>query len=145
MKIINILFCLLLLILSSCKAHDSDTLNNKNAPQAKNREKRDLNQEEIKSPEELLKEKLSDDQKNHLNWLKTALNSDEQFNKFLEHDESKIKKVLDHIKKELDTCNGNEADQQKETFKEVVKGALGDGIDNFTNIASSACQAQQAQ
>ncbi|WP_421114502.1 Mlp family lipoprotein (plasmid) [Borreliella americana] len=137
MKIINILFCLLLLILNSCKANDSNAFENNDSKKVKSRGKRDSNQEAINSLEELIKEKLSDDQKNHFDWLKTALNSDEQFNKFLEHDESKIKTVLDHIKTELDKCTGNSAGG-KETFKEVVKYALAD-INNFTTNASSMC------
>ncbi|WP_418453687.1 Mlp family lipoprotein [Borreliella bissettiae] len=145
MKIINILFCLFLLMLNGCNSNDNDTLKN-NAQQTKSRGKRDLTPKEVtqekpKSKEELLREKLSDDQKTHLDWLKTALTKDGEFDKFLQHDESKIKKALDHIKTQLDKCNGkNNADEQKNTFKEVVKGALGEGIDKFgENNATTTC------
>ncbi|WP_215538260.1 Mlp family lipoprotein, partial [Borreliella bavariensis] len=100
--------------------------------------------EKPKSKEELLREKLDDDQKKQLDWLKDTLEN-EKFDKFLGYDESKIKEALNHIKSELASCTGNDAEQQKTTFKEVVKGALEDGIDNFTNSASSTCQVQQAQ
>ncbi|WP_210371057.1 Mlp family lipoprotein, partial [Borreliella garinii] len=79
---------------------------------------RDLSEtEKAKSPEELLREKLSEDGKKQLDWLKEALEN-EKFNKFLENDEDKIKSALDHIKSELDKCNGN--DEGKNTFKEIV-------------------------
>ncbi|MCD2385102.1 Mlp family lipoprotein [Borreliella burgdorferi] len=139
MKIINILFCLFLLMLNSCNSNDTNT------KQTKSRSKRDLipkevTQEKPKSKEELLREKLSDDQKTHLDWLKEALKSDREFDKFLEYDESKIKSALDHIKSELDKCNGKDnANDQKNTFKQVVKGALGGGIDTFTAQATTTC------
>ncbi|MGF7102213.1 Mlp family lipoprotein [Borreliella kurtenbachii] len=149
MKIINILFCLFLLMLNGCNSNDNDTLKN-NAQQTKSRGKRDLTQKEVtqektKSKEELLREKLSDAQKTHLDWLKTALAGAGKFDKFLENDESKIKDALDHIKSELDSCTGDNAENQKTTFKETVKGALGGNIDDFKSQASSTCQAQQAQ
>ncbi|WP_418909478.1 Mlp family lipoprotein (plasmid) [Borreliella sinica] len=143
MKIINILFCLFLLTLNGCNSGDNDALKKNNAKQ-KSRQKRDLSQEKVqqekpKSKEELLREKLSDDQKTQLDWLKTALTKDGEFDTFLQHDENKIKTTLDHIKSELDKCTGN--DNGKNTFKQVVQGALNDGkdIDNFTSQASSTC------
>ncbi len=45
MKIINILFCLFLLMLNGCNSNDNDTLKN-NAQQTKRRGKRDLTQKE---------------------------------------------------------------------------------------------------
>ncbi len=70
MKIINILFCLFLIMLSGCNSNDNDTVKN-NAKQSQSRKKRDLEQKESqeekpKSPEELLREKLSEDEKNTL-------------------------------------------------------------------------------
>ncbi|WP_425337223.1 Mlp family lipoprotein [Borreliella tanukii] len=146
MKIINILVCLFLLMLNSCNSNDNDTLKN-NAKQAKSRKTRDLEQKESqeekpKSKEEVLREKLSDDQKTQLDWLKTALTSDGEFDKFLGYDADKIKSALDHIKTELDKCTGENADQQKSTFKQIVQGALGGGIDGFKDEASSTCNAQ---
>ncbi|WP_421136306.1 Mlp family lipoprotein (plasmid) [Borreliella yangtzensis] len=143
MKIINILFCLFLLMLNGCNSNDNDTLKN-NAKQSQSRKKRDLSQEKSqeekpKSKEELLRENLSDDQKKQLDWLKTALTKDGEFDTFLQHDEDKIKKALDHIKTQLDKCNGN--DEGKNTFKQVVQGALNNGtdIDNFENNATTTC------
>ncbi|ACL35295.1 Mlp family lipoprotein [Borreliella garinii] len=132
MKIINMLFCLLFILLNSCNSDNNDAFNKKNTQEVKNIKKRDLSEtEKPKSPEELLKKKLNDDQKKQLDWLKTALTDDGKFDKFLENDESKIKSALDHIKSELDKCTGEHADQQKTTFKEVVKAALeGNNIDN---------------
>ncbi|WP_418905638.1 Mlp family lipoprotein [Borreliella japonica] len=145
MKIINILFCLFLIMLNGCNSNDNDTLKN-NAKQSQSRKKRDLEQKESqqekpKSKEELLREKLTDDQKTQLDWLKDALGNDGEFDKFLGYDESKIKSALEHIKSELDKCTGENANDQKTTFKEVVKGALGGGIDNFASQASSTCNA----
>ncbi|MBB6043758.1 Mlp family lipoprotein (plasmid) [Borreliella yangtzensis] len=142
MKIINILFCLFLLMLNGCNSNDNDTLKN-NAKQSQSRKKRDLSQEKSqeekpKSKEELLREKLSDDQKTQLDWLKTALTGAGEFNKFLENNEDKIKTALDHIKSELDKCNGN--DNGKNTFKGVVGGFFSGGeIDKFKTEAVSDC------
>ncbi|AAF07641.1 MULTISPECIES: Mlp family lipoprotein [Borreliella] len=145
MKIINILFCLFLLMLNGCNSNDNDTLKN-NAQQTKSRRKRDLTQKEVtqekpKSKEELLREKLNDDQKTQLDWLKTALTDAGEFDKFLENNEDKIKSALDHIKSELDKCNGKEnGDVQKNTFKQVVQGALKGGIDGFgASNATTTC------
>lgn len=99
----------------------------------------DSQQEKPKSPKELLIEKLNDDQKTHLDWLETALTKDGEFDTFLQHDEDKIKKALEHIKTQLDKCTGN--NEGKKTFKQVVQGALNNGtdIDNFENNAASTC------
>ncbi|WP_418905982.1 Mlp family lipoprotein [Borreliella carolinensis] len=144
MKITNILFCIFLLLLNGCNSNDNDTLKN-NAQQTKRRGKRDLTQKEVtqekpKSKEELLREKLSNDQKTHLDWLKTALTGAGEFDKFLGYNENKIKSALDHIKSELDKCTGEHADTQKDTFKQTVQGALNGGIDGFgTSNAVSTC------
>ncbi|WP_418909493.1 Mlp family lipoprotein (plasmid) [Borreliella sinica] len=142
MKIINILFCLFLLVLNGCNSSDNDALKKNKAQQEKGRKKRDLSQEKVqqekpKSKEELLKEKLSDDQKTQLDWLKDTLEN-EKFDKFLGYDADKIKKALDHIKTQLDKCTGN--DDGKNTFKETVKGFFSGGdIDKFATDAVSAC------
>ncbi|WP_373585014.1 Mlp family lipoprotein [Borreliella afzelii] len=140
MKIINILFCLFFILLNSCNSDNNAAFkkNNKNIPQeVKSRKKRDLSgQEKPKSPEELLREKLDDDQKKQLDWLKDTLEN-EKFDKFLGYDEDKIKEALDHIKSELDKCAGNE--DGKNTFKTVVAGALKGGIDNFASQATTTC------
>ncbi len=139
MKIINILFCLFLLMLNGCNSNDTNT------SQTKSRQKRDLTQKEEvqqekpKSKEELLRERLSNDQKTQLDWLKTALTGAGEFDKFLENDDDKIKSALDHIKTQLAKCTGNDAEQQKTTFKEVVKGALSGGIDSFAGQATTTC------
>ncbi|MCD2384990.1 Mlp family lipoprotein [Borreliella burgdorferi] len=146
MKIISILFCLFLLLLNGCNSNDNDTLKN-NAQQTNRRGKRDLTQKEAtqekpKSKEELLREKLTEDQKTHLDWLKDALGNAGEFDKFLGYAEDKIKDALDHIKSELDSCTGENADTQKNTFKTVVQGALKGGIDDFESNASSTCKVQ---
>ncbi|WP_210382734.1 Mlp family lipoprotein [Borreliella garinii] len=137
MKIINILFCLFFILLNSCNSDNNDAFNKNNNREVKSIKKRDLSEtEKAKSPEELLREKLSEDGKKQLDWLKEALEN-EKFNKFLENDEDKIKSALDHIKSELDKCNGN--DEGKNTFKEIVKGAFGGGIEKITTEATTTC------
>ncbi|WP_215540913.1 Mlp family lipoprotein [Borreliella bavariensis] len=150
MKIINILFCLFLIMLNGCNSNDNDTVKN-NAKQSQSRKRRDLDQQETqqekpKSKEELLREKLSEDQKTQLDWLKDALEN-EKFDKFLGYDESKIKDALNHIKSELASCTGNGADEQKNTFKTTVKEFFNGGdINNFNkDNVSSTCAAQQAK
>ncbi|WP_418885705.1 Mlp family lipoprotein [Borreliella tanukii] len=147
MKIINVLFCLFFIMLNGCNSNNNDAFkkNNKNNTQeVKSRGKRDISeqQEKPKDPEEVLREKLTEDQKTHLDWLKEALNNDGEFIKFLGYDEDKIKTALDHIKTELDKCTGDNANEQKNTFKQVVQGALKGGIDKFKDEASSTCNAQ---
>ncbi|ABH02348.1 lipoprotein (plasmid) [Borreliella afzelii PKo] len=81
---------------------------------------------------------MNDDQKKQLDWLKDALEN-EKFDKFLGYDESKIKSALEHIKTQLEKCNGN--DGGKNTFKETVKGFFSGGdIDKFATDAVSTCQ-----
>ncbi|WP_419250483.1 Mlp family lipoprotein [Borreliella afzelii] len=143
MKIINILFCLFFILLNSCNSDNNAAFkkNNKNIPQeVKSRKKRDLSeQEKPKSPEELLREKLTDAEKTQLDWLKEALGNAGEFNKLLGNDESKIKSALEHIKTQLDKCNGN--DEGKNTFKTTVKGFFSGGdIDKFATDAVSTCQ-----
>ncbi|AEL70315.1 mlp lipofamily protein (plasmid) [Borreliella afzelii PKo] len=142
MKIINILFCLFFILLNSCNSDNNDAFkkdNQNNSQEVKSRKKRDLSeQEKPKSPEELLREKLSNDQKTQLDWLKTALTDAGEFDTFLQYNEDKIKSALDHIKKELENCTGDKA-EQKNTFKQVVQGALKGGIDGFAGQASSTC------
>ncbi|MDO7273022.1 Mlp family lipoprotein [Borreliella burgdorferi] len=138
MKIINILFCLFLLILNSCAANDTQTQQTKSRGKRDLTQKEEVQQEKPKSKEELLKEKLNDDQKKHLDWLKTALTGAGEFDKFLGYDESKIKTALDHIKSELDKCTNN--NDGKNTFKTTVAGFFsGSDIDNFVTGAVSTC------
>ncbi|WP_425337163.1 Mlp family lipoprotein [Borreliella tanukii] len=145
MKIINVLFCLFFIMLNSCNSNNNDAFkkNNKNNTQeVKSRGKRDISeqQEKPKSKEDLLKEKLTDDQKTQLAWLKTALTGDGEFDKFLENNEDKIKSALDHIKTQLDSCNGKDnEDEQKTTFKQTVQGALKGGINDFETNTNAVC------
>ncbi|WP_143705862.1 Mlp family lipoprotein [Borrelia duttonii] len=138
MKITN--FTLILLLLMSSCEQDNNT--NKGI---KSRNKRDLEQqvEAKKTPEETLREKLNDNQKKGLDFLKEALNSDSELNKFLNEDESKIKEALDHIQSELAKCTGENASEKKGTFKQVVEGALKGGLDNFKGQAASTCDQEQ--
>ncbi|WP_041177946.1 Mlp family lipoprotein [Borrelia duttonii] len=134
MKIINFTL-ILLLLMSSCEQ------NNNTNKGIKSRHKRDLEQqvEAQKTPEENLREKLSESQIKGLDFLKEVLGSGSDFNNFLNADESKIKDALDHIQSELAKCTGDNAEQQKTTFKEVVKGALEGGLDNLKGQAASTC------
>ncbi|UPA15673.1 Mlp family lipoprotein [Borrelia turicatae] len=135
MNKINFILVLLLLI-SSCEYEHGNIT-------PKSRVKRNLEEQEKvqKTPEEALRNKLNDTEKSNLDFLKEALDSESDFNKFLSHDESKIKEALDHIQSELAKCTGENASQQKEIFKQVVKGTLngGENLDNFKNQASSTC------
>ncbi len=90
MKIINILFCLLLLVLNSCNANDNDTFNNNSVQQAESRKKRDLSQEELPQQE------------------KITLTSDEEkmFNSLI----NVFKYTIDKLNNEIQGCmNGNKS------------------------------------
>ncbi|WP_210361729.1 Mlp family lipoprotein [Borreliella valaisiana] len=138
MKIINILFCLFFILLNNCNSDNNDAFNKNNNQEVKSIKKRDLSeQEKPKSKEKLLREKLTDEQQKQLDWLKEALGNAGEFNKLLGNDESKIKSALEHIKTQLDKCNGN--DEGKNTFKEIVKGAFGGGIEKITTEAITTC------
>ncbi|AHH13143.1 Mlp lipoprotein family protein (plasmid) [Borrelia hermsii YBT] len=70
------------------------------------------------------------------------MGDDNDFEKFLSFDESKIKFALDHIQSELAKCTGDNASQQKETFKQIVKGSFegnSNDLDKFKEQASSTC------
>ncbi|UPA12547.1 Mlp family lipoprotein [Borrelia venezuelensis] len=143
-KVSFILFTLLaLLLINSCDWFDS----NKDV-KSRGRSKRETTEEQKeevqKTPEELLKTKLNDTEKANLNFLKESLGSEADFNKFLSHDESKIKEVLGHIQSELEKCNGDDANEQKNTFKQVLQGSFkgnSDDLDKFKEQAASTCQA----
>ncbi|ABF82179.1 Mlp family lipoprotein [Borrelia hermsii] len=139
MNKINFILILLLLI-SSCNQ------NNNKDKEIKSKNKRDLEatQEVQKTPEEMLKEKLNDTEKTNLDFLKEALGNESDFNKLLSHDEYKIKSVLEHIKSELEKCTGDNANEQKNTFKTVLQGSFkgnSDNLETFKNQASSTCGA----
>ncbi|MCD2372285.1 Mlp family lipoprotein [Borreliella burgdorferi] len=89
MKIINILFCISLLLLNSCNSNDNDTLKN-NAQQTKSRKTRDLSQEELPQQE------------------KIALTPDEEkmFNSLI----NVFKYTIDKLNNEIQGCmNGNKS------------------------------------
>ncbi|AFI32040.1 MlpL-like protein (plasmid) [Borrelia crocidurae str. Achema] len=111
MKITNFTL-ILLLLMNSC---DQEKNTNKGI---KSRNKRDLEQqvEAQKTPEENLREKLDDNQRKGLDFLKEALSSDSELNKFLNADESKIKDALDHIQSELAKCTDENAEQTKKNI-----------------------------
>ncbi|ASJ27613.1 Mlp family lipoprotein [Borrelia turicatae] len=136
MNKINFILVLALLI-SSCEYEHGNA-------KPKSRVKRNLEeQEEVqKTPEDLLREKLNDTEKSNLDFLKEALGSESDFNKFLNHDESKIKSVLEHIHTELEKCKGDNASQQKNTFKTVLQGSFqsnSNNLETFKEQASSTC------
>ncbi|QTL84196.1 Mlp family lipoprotein [Borrelia miyamotoi] len=130
-----------LLLISSCSEHEFINSNK----ETKSRSKRDLStQDEVKkTPEEALKEKLSEEEKVNLEFLKEALGDESKFGQFLIFDESKIKSALEHIKEQLKSCNGN--DDGKKTFKTVVQGYFSkideSTLDGFKDGATSTCQA----
>ncbi|WP_346313244.1 Mlp family lipoprotein [Borrelia miyamotoi] len=142
MKIINFVLILSLLI-SSCGQYEN--ANNV----SKRRSKRDIKQqidEVKKTPEEALKEKLSEEEKVNLEFLKEALGDESKFGQFLIFDESKIKSALKHINDELAKCTGDNASEQKGTFKTVVQGYFSDKmdeskLDQFKTNATSSCGA----
>ncbi|WP_420025465.1 Mlp family lipoprotein [Borreliella valaisiana] len=70
MKIINILFCLFLLILNGCNSNDNDTLNKNNIHQEKSRKKRDLDKQEPQEEEKKIT--LTEEEKTIFNALVTA-------------------------------------------------------------------------
>ncbi|WP_024654535.1 Mlp family lipoprotein [Borrelia hispanica] len=143
MKITN--FTLILLLLMNSCEQDNNT--NKGI---KSRNKRDLEQqvEAQKTPEEDLREKLSESQKQGLDFLKEALSSENMFTQLVLLNESNIKDALDHIQSELAKCTGNNASEQKKTFKTVINGYFSK-MDNETlkgikDQATSNCD-QNAQ
>ncbi|APS99213.1 hypothetical protein Bmayo_05920 (plasmid) [Borreliella mayonii] len=69
MKIINILFCLFLIMLNSCNSNDNDTFNNKSVQQTESRKKRDLSQEELQQQEKIT---LTHKEEKMFNLLKTV-------------------------------------------------------------------------
>ncbi|ATH10491.1 Mlp family lipoprotein [Borreliella burgdorferi] len=89
MKIINILFCLLLLVLNSCNANDNNTFNNNSVQQAESRKKRDLAQKE--PPQEKIT--LTPDEEKMFNSLVTT-----------------FKYTIDKLNNEIQGCiNGNKS------------------------------------
>ncbi|QFP42591.1 Mlp family lipoprotein (plasmid) [Borrelia miyamotoi] len=131
---------LLLVLISSCCQNEFT-----NNVEKKSIEKKELSEEQIvvkKTPKEILREKLSEEEKGNLNFLKEALSDNSKFNWFLSLNEGKIKSVLEHIKDQLKSCNGNE-EGGKETFKAVVKGYFSkmdeNTLDSFKDQAVSTC------
>ncbi|QBK63775.1 Mlp family lipoprotein (plasmid) [Borrelia miyamotoi] len=96
---------------------------NNNGEETKSRRKRDLSEKQVvlkKTPEEELREKLSEDEKINLEFLKEALGDDGKFDQFLSLDEGKVKSTLAHIKTQLESCKNN--NNGKNGFKAVVQG-----------------------
>ncbi len=53
--------------------------------------------------------------------------------------------ALDHIHSEYSKCTGDNASQQKATFKQTLKGSFesnSNNLDQFKDQASSTCAAQ---
>ncbi|UPA12776.1 Mlp family lipoprotein [Borrelia venezuelensis] len=140
MNKINFILVLALLI-SSCEYEHGNA-----TPKSKVKGNFEEQEEVQKTPEDALKEKLNDTQKSNLDFLKQALGNDDLFNKFLNHDESKIKEALEHINTELEKCNGN--DGGKSTFKTVVQGYFSkmdeSTLNGFKEGAVSTCGANGA-
>ncbi|PRR19739.1 hypothetical protein CV643_06435 [Borreliella burgdorferi] len=136
MKIINILFCLFLLMLNGCNSNDNDTLKN-NAQQTKRRGKRDLTQEELPQQEKIT---LTSDEEKMFTSLVTAfkytiekLNNEIQgcnngdngkcnnFFDWLSEDIQKQKELAGAFTK---VYNFLKSKAQNETFDTYIKGAI---------------------
>ncbi len=136
MKIINILFCISLLLLNSCNSNDNDTLKN-NAQQTKSRKKRDLSQEELPQQEKIT---LTSDEEKMFTSLVTAfkytiekLNNEIQgcnngdngkcnnFFDWLSEDIQKQKELAGAFTK---VYNFLKSKAQNETFDTYIKGAI---------------------
>ncbi|WP_330730535.1 Mlp family lipoprotein [Borrelia turicatae] len=95
----------------------------------------------LKTPEDLLIEKLNDTEKSNLDFLKQALRNESKFNQFLSFDEVKIKAALEHIKTQLESCN----DDQKKTFQALINvyfTTIDDNkLDQFNTEVASLCEA----
>ncbi|AYE36816.1 hypothetical protein DB313_04775 (plasmid) [Borrelia turcica IST7] len=132
-------FVVFLLLLVSCKQY-SDVIE-KEEKSLKDKSESEVSEEgkeEVKkTPEESLREKLSENQKKGLDFLKEALGDEAELNKLLGLGEGKVKGALEHIQQQLDSCKGDNASEGKETFKEVVKGALGAEGTNLNQLTEA--------
>ncbi|UPA17178.1 Mlp family lipoprotein (plasmid) [Borrelia coriaceae] len=136
MSKINVVLILLLLV-NSCNKYDFTN----NTEESKSRGKREISEEQTreikKTPKEILREKLNEEEKANLDFLKESLGDD--FDKFLGHDATKIKSVLEHVKGQLERCNGKDsAEEQKKTFRVVLQGSFkgnSHDLDKFTSEA----------
>ncbi|ATQ19159.1 Mlp family lipoprotein (plasmid) [Borrelia miyamotoi] len=134
---------LLLVLISSCGQNDFTT-----NVETKSRGKRELSEEQVvvkKAPEEILRERLSEEEKRNLDFLKEALGDNGKFNQFVLLNENKVKDALKHINDELAKCTGDNASEQKGTFKTVVQGYFSkmdeSTLDGFKDGATSTCEA----
>ncbi|WP_024655190.1 Mlp family lipoprotein [Borrelia hispanica] len=98
MKKINIILILLLLI-NSCEQHKHNNNADKNNTYGNRLQKNGK-----KTHETILKDKLNDGQKKGLEFLKTTLENENNFNKFLSLNENEIKDALSHIQNQLEKC-----------------------------------------
>ncbi|MCD2385101.1 Mlp family lipoprotein [Borreliella burgdorferi] len=137
MKIINILFCLLLLVLNSCNANANDTFNNNSVQQAESRKKRDLSQEELPQQEKITltsdEEKMFNSLINVFKYTIEKLNNEIQgcmngnkskcndFFDWLSEDIQKQKELADAFTK---VYNFLKSKAQNETFDTYIKGAI---------------------
>ncbi|WP_215536501.1 Mlp family lipoprotein, partial [Borreliella bavariensis] len=87
MKIINILFCLFLIMLKGCNSNDNDTLKNNVEQQSKSRKKRDLSQEKVQEE----KITLTPDEEKMFNSLVTV-----------------FKYTIEKLTDEIQNCNNGE-------------------------------------
>ncbi|PRR39500.1 Mlp family lipoprotein [Borreliella burgdorferi] len=137
MKIINILFCLFLLMLNGCNSNDNDTLKN-NAQQTKSRKKRDLSQEELPQQEKIAltpdEEKMFNSLINVFKYTIEKLNNEIQgcinenknkctgfFDWLSSTDTQKQKELAGAFTK---VYNFLKSKAQNETFDTYIKGAI---------------------
>ncbi|WP_420025082.1 Mlp family lipoprotein [Borreliella valaisiana] len=146
MKIINILFCLFILILNNCNSNDNDTLNKKNMQQENGRKKRDLSEQEVQEEkitltteeEKIFKalvtafkytiEKLSDQ-------IQRCKNGDKSkcagFFEWLSKDTQKQKELANAFKKVYDFLdNKRQTKAPNENFDTYIKGGIDCKTDN---------------
>ncbi|WGL35458.1 Mlp family lipoprotein (plasmid) [Borrelia miyamotoi] len=139
MRRINVVLILSLLI-SSCGQNE---LTN-SSKETKSRSKRELREEQVemvkKTLEETLRNKLSEDESKGLTFLKEALGDESKLNQILSLDESKVKEALKHINDELAKCTGDNAGEQKGTFKTLVSEYFKSNGSNLDNIVGENSQ-----
>ncbi|WP_418885199.1 Mlp family lipoprotein [Borreliella carolinensis] len=140
MKIINIFFCLFLLLLNSCNSNDNDTLKN-NAQQTKSRGKRDLTQEELPPQEKITltpnEEKMFNSLINVFKYTIDKLNNEIQecmngdkskcndFFNWLSTDIQKQKELANAFTKVYDFLESKRQSKANgESFDTYIKGAI---------------------
>ncbi|WP_215537661.1 Mlp family lipoprotein [Borreliella bavariensis] len=149
MKIINILFCLFLIMLIGCNSNDNDTLKNNVEQQSKSRKKRDLSQEKVQEEKITLTseesklfnslvaafkytiEKLTDQIQGCLNDNKSKCTD---FFDWLSTDIQKQKELAGAFKKVYEFLESKrQSKASNENFDTYIKGAIDCKVDKKCN------------